>query len=126
LRKRIQNYESNIWYKSEYLFRTSPRALEWARSNEGSRSLSFISFTLKSSPGQKMLYYLPLLHILKRRNIESERKEERKKEVKRIQRGRRKKLLEDLKEKKRYWKYKEEALIALCGELALEGPIDVS
>jgi hypothetical protein len=33
---------------------------------------------------------------------------------------RRKQLLDDIKEKKRYWKLKEEALDRTCGELALE------
>jgi len=33
---------------------------------------------------------------------------------------RRKKLLDDLNEKTGYWKLKEETLIALCGEPALE------
>jgi hypothetical protein len=36
---------------------------------------------------------------------------------------RRKQLLDDLKEKRRYWKLKEEAL---CGELALEEATDLS
>jgi hypothetical protein len=38
---------------------------------------------------------------------------------------RRKRLLDVLKEKRRYWKLKEEALIAPCGELALEGATDL-
>jgi hypothetical protein len=37
---------------------------------------------------------------------------------------RRKQLLDDCKEERGYWKLKEEALIALCGELALEGAVD--
>jgi hypothetical protein len=39
---------------------------------------------------------------------------------------RRKQLLDDLKEKRRYWKLKEEALIAPCGDLALEETTDLS
>jgi hypothetical protein len=39
---------------------------------------------------------------------------------------RRKQLLYDLKEKKRYWKLKEEALDRTCGELALEEATDLS
>jgi hypothetical protein len=39
---------------------------------------------------------------------------------------RREQLLDDLKEKRRYWKLKEEALIAPCGELALEETMDLS
>jgi hypothetical protein len=39
---------------------------------------------------------------------------------------RRKQLLHDLKKKRRYWKLKEEALMALCGERDLEEAMDVS
>jgi len=39
---------------------------------------------------------------------------------------RRKKLLNDLKEKKKYLKLKRKHKIALCGERALEDGIDVS
>jgi hypothetical protein len=39
---------------------------------------------------------------------------------------RRKQLLDDLKEKRRYWKLKEEALDRLNGELALEEATDLS
>jgi hypothetical protein len=38
---------------------------------------------------------------------------------------RRKQLLDDLKEKRRYWKLKEEALDCTYGELALEGATDL-
>jgi hypothetical protein len=38
---------------------------------------------------------------------------------------RRKRLLNDLKENGRYWKLKEDALVALCGELALEEVMDL-
>jgi hypothetical protein len=42
-------------------------------------------------------------------------------------RGRRlKSLLDDLKEKRGYWKLKEEALIALCGKLAFEEAMDLT
>jgi hypothetical protein len=42
-------------------------------------------------------------------------------------RGRkRKQLLDDLKEKRRYWNLKEEALDHICGELALEEATDLS
>jgi hypothetical protein len=42
-------------------------------------------------------------------------------------RGRRhKQLLDDLKENRRYWNLKEEALIALCVELMLEEATDLS
>jgi hypothetical protein len=34
--------------------------------------------------------------------------------------------MDDLREKRRDWKLKEEALIAPCGELALEEATDVS
>jgi hypothetical protein len=42
--------------------------------------------------------------------------------IKRTRRRRRKlrQLVDDHKENRRYWKSKEEVLIALCGELALE------
>jgi hypothetical protein len=39
---------------------------------------------------------------------------------------RRKQLLADLKEKRRFWKLKEEALVAPCEELALEEATDLS
>jgi hypothetical protein len=39
---------------------------------------------------------------------------------------RRKQVQENLNEKRGYWKLKEEALIALCGELALEEFMDLS
>jgi hypothetical protein len=39
---------------------------------------------------------------------------------------RRKQLLDDLKEKRRYCKFKEEALDRTCGELALEEAMDLS
>jgi hypothetical protein len=39
---------------------------------------------------------------------------------------RRKQLLDDLKEKKRYWKLKQEALDPHCGELALEEATDLN
>jgi hypothetical protein len=39
---------------------------------------------------------------------------------------RRKQLLDDLTEKRRYWKLKKEALDAVFGELALEGAMDLS
>jgi hypothetical protein len=39
---------------------------------------------------------------------------------------RRKQPLDDLKEKRRYWKLKEEALVAPCGELALEEAMNMS
>jgi hypothetical protein len=39
---------------------------------------------------------------------------------------RRKQLLDDIKEKRRYWKLKEEALDRMCGELALEEATDLS
>jgi hypothetical protein len=38
----------------------------------------------------------------------------------------RKQLLDDLKEKRRYWKLKEETLDRPCGELALEEATDLS
>jgi len=37
-----------------------------------------------------------------------------------------KQLLEDLKEKRRYWKLKSKHYIALCGELASEEAMDLS
>jgi hypothetical protein len=40
--------------------------------------------------------------------------------------GRRKYLLNDLQKHRGYWKLKEGALDRLCGELALEGAIDLS
>jgi hypothetical protein len=39
---------------------------------------------------------------------------------------RRKQLLDDLKEKRIYWKLKEKALDPTCGEVALEGATDLS
>jgi hypothetical protein len=40
--------------------------------------------------------------------------------------GRRRKLLNDLKERRGYSDLKEKTLIALCGELALEEALDLS
>jgi hypothetical protein len=41
-------------------------------------------------------------------------------------RGRkRKQLLSDLKEKRGYWEWREEVQIALSGELAFEGAVDL-
>jgi hypothetical protein len=40
-------------------------------------------------------------------------------------RGRRHKLLDDIKETREYWKLKEEALDALFGDLALEDNMDL-
>ena len=39
---------------------------------------------------------------------------------------RRKQLRDDLKEKRVYWKLKAEALVGTCGELALEGVMELS
>jgi hypothetical protein len=39
---------------------------------------------------------------------------------------RRKQLLDDLKEKRGYWKLKEKAIVALGGEFALEEAVDLS
>jgi hypothetical protein len=39
---------------------------------------------------------------------------------------RRKRLLDDLKKKRRYWKLKEEALNAHCGEITLQEAVDMS
>jgi hypothetical protein len=45
----------------------------------------------------------------------------------RKRRGRRcKQLLDDVKEKRRYWKLKKEALDRFCDELALEEAVDMS
>jgi hypothetical protein len=47
-------------------------------------------------------------------------------EVTERQGRRRRKLLDDLKERRGYSHLKEEALVALCGELALEEALDLS
>jgi hypothetical protein len=82
-----------------------------------------------------------ILHILKRRKANwigrslrrncllkhvIEGKIEERIEVKGRRGRRRKQLLDDLKEKRRYWNLKEEALYPLCGELALEEATDLS
>jgi hypothetical protein len=39
---------------------------------------------------------------------------------------RKKKVLDDLKEMSRYWKFREKALISLCEEITLEEAKDLS
>jgi hypothetical protein len=56
LRKGIQNYEHKVRYKSEYLFRTRPRALEVVRAIEWPSTLSFISFTVY--PPLRIIYVI--------------------------------------------------------------------
>jgi hypothetical protein len=42
------------------------------------------------------------------------------------QRRRRKQLVDDLREMRGYWKSEEEAIVALCGKLALEEAVGLS
>ena len=53
-------------------------------------------------------------------------KTERRNEVTGRKGRRRKQLLNDLKEKRGFWKLKDETLVALCGQLALEEAVDLS
>ena len=52
--KKKQNYECKIRYKSEYLCRALPRALEGANASEEPLSLILISFTV--NPPLNVLY----------------------------------------------------------------------
>jgi len=69
LKKHTQNYKYKIRYKSEYLFRSPPRALEGVHASEGPWSLRFIIFMVNPSlhmhhiPEEKYKFKIILLHL---------------------------------------------------------------